>query len=197
LEVGMPFKMAFHATTSNVGLAQILLWQGQTEAAWQTITASLKEAQMLGAKDLVAEIHQIQAQILQAQGTWDEARAIAEQSASLAAEIRNRSLEAAAWRVVSETELERDDIPAAREALVKAQDTLADVTDELLSGRISALAGRLHLHEGNFEEAEHDLRVAREILSRLGASLDLREVQDALRRVARPEREGVWELLAD
>jgi hypothetical protein len=94
----------------------------------------------------------------------------------------NRSLEAAGWRVASEIEVRRGDPRAAHEALAKAQRALADRTDELESARVAAQAGRIYIYEGQFTKAEAQLRNARETFMRLGASLELEHVEEALRQ---------------
>lgn len=195
LEVAIPFQLGIYVIHANMGLAQVLLWEGDLDAARCALATSLREAQALGAKDALAELSQIEAQILAAEGAPAQARARAEHSASLAAEIGIRTLEASAWRVAAEAELQSGDAPAARRTLLKAQEILGSVTDELLSGRTLTLAGRIALQEGRYVQAEQDLRAAQEILTRLGASRDLIQVQDALRRLPRPEASGVLRAL--
>jgi hypothetical protein len=121
---------------------------------------------------------------------------MAKQAASLAVEIGNRGFEAAAWRLAAEAELQRGDPQAAREALAHAQQILQVVTHELQTGRVAALSGRISLAEGQFARAEQDLREAREIFTRLGASRDLQLVQHNMRRLPRPEAGKVISSLA-
>ena len=92
--------------------------------------------------------------------------------------------------------LEGDDLASARQALDKGMQILESMTDELLSGRAAALAGQIAMGQGQFEEAERDLRQSREILSKLGASRDLRRVQDQLRRLPKPGDLGVERIVA-
>ena len=182
LAVATPFEIGFHIANSTIGLAHVLLLKEEIEAAHEAIAASLAQAETIGAKDMLAEIHRIQAETLLARSAWDEGQAAAQQSASLAAETGNRSLEAAAWRVASAIELGRGDPQTARDSLAEARRVLADATDELETGRVAAQAGRISLYEGQLEQAEADLRVAKQIFMRLGASLDLRRVEEALKQ---------------
>ena len=182
LAVATPFEIGFHIANSTIGLAQVLLLKEETEAAQRAISAALDQAKALGAKDVLAEACQIQARILLAGSAWDEAHTFAREAAALAAETGNRGLEAATWRVVSEIELAREDLHAAHEALFKARRVLADVTDELEAGRVAAQAGRISLYEGQLEQAEVDLRVAKQTFMRLGASLDLQRVEETLKQ---------------
>jgi predicted ATPase len=196
LEVSQPFKMNLYVIHATMAMAQVQVWQGQMEATHQSIAASLQDAETLGATDVLAEIRQIQAEFLLATNDPDEARVMADQAASLAVEIGNRGFEAAAWRLAAEAELLRGDPQAAREALANAQQILHYVTHELQTGRVAALSGRISLAEGRFAQAEQDLRAAREIFTRLGASRDLQLVQDTMRRLPRPEADEVLSSLA-
>jgi tetratricopeptide (TPR) repeat protein len=197
LEVAIPFQLGLYVIHANMGLAQIFLWEGDVDAARRALATSLREAEALEAKDALVEILQLEAQILAAEGAPDQARAQAERSACLAAEVGIRTLEASAWRVAVEAELRRGDDAAARQVLIKAQQILETVTDELLIGRTAALAGQIAWHEGQLAQAERDLRAAQEVFARLGASRDLTQVQDALRRLPRPDASGVLRALSD
>jgi predicted ATPase len=181
LSLATRFEIGYHIANSGIGLAQVLLKKGEIDAARKAIDAALERIDVVGAGDLRAEAYHILAQILMAESKWDEAVVVAKRSAGMAAESGNRSLEASAWRVVSEIELDRHDARAAREALAQAQEVLADVTDELEIGRVSAQAGRIDLHEGHIAQAQEHLHAAQRIFVRLGAALDLRHVEEALR----------------
>lgn len=182
LAIAKPFEISFHIANSAIGLAQVLLLQGKIAAAGEAIADSLVQAEAIGAEDLLAEIHCVQAKILLAKSVWDEAKAEAECAVSLAVETGNRSLEASSWRVASEIELARGDPQAALAELDKSRRALADVTDHLEAGRIAAQAGWIDLHEGWLEQAVADLESAQEIFVQLGANLDLRQVEEALER---------------
>jgi predicted ATPase/Tfp pilus assembly protein PilF len=180
LAVATPFKIAFHVANATINLAQVFLRKDEIERAQEAIVDSLDQAKTIGAEDMLAEIYWIQAEIHLANLAWDESRAHAEQSATLAAETGNRSLETAAWRVISEVELLRGNLSAAHEALAKAQQAMSHGADELETGRVAAVAGQIHLREGQSAQAEEDFRVAQEIFMRLGASPDLKRVESAL-----------------
>ena len=187
LSVSGLFEMHFHITNSYMGLAEVYARKGNLEAAREAIAASLQRAESLGARDLMGEIYLTQAEILLAGSTWEEAGQTAERSISLAVETGNRSLEAAAWRVVSEVELQQGKCAAASQALDRARQALTNVTDELENGRIAAQAGRIALHEGQFDQAEKELRTAKEVFMRLGAQRDMGTVEEALKRLPKPD----------
>ncbi len=180
LEVARLFEIGYHVANSTIGLAHVMLLKGDIAAAQEAINESLVQAESIGANDMQAEIHRIQAEILLAQSAWDKARIAADEAVELAAETGHRSQESAAWRLVSEINLQTGDTRAAWEALRKAQRVAADASDELETGRLAALRGRIQLFEGNDAEAETDLRAAKMIFMRLGARLDLQHVDEAL-----------------
>lgn len=177
LAVATPLKMAYHVANSSLGLAQVFLMKGEHEQARETVASCLAQAERIGAQDLLAEIHRIQAEVLLAQGAVGDANAAAMRSVQLASGTGNRTLESAAWRVVSEIRLQQHNAYAARESITKAWMALADVKDELEAGRVAAQAGRLSLYEGQPTQAKKELGIARDIFSRLGADSDLRRVE--------------------
>jgi tetratricopeptide (TPR) repeat protein len=182
LQVSVAFEMSFQIVGSTLGLAQVHLLKDEIEDAQRTITATLAQAETIGVEDLLPEICKTQARILLARSAWEPAWQAVQRATSLAVEKGNRSLEAASWRVASEIELARGNPEAARELLVKAQDALADVTDELETARVAAHAARIHIYHDEYAQAEEALRVAKEIFMRLGASLELKRVDDTLRQ---------------
>jgi hypothetical protein len=88
--------------------------------------------------------------------------------------------------VASEIELQQGNLSAARAALAQARLALSNVTDEMEAGRVAAQAGRLSLQEGDAAQAEKNLRIAEDIFVGLGASLDLKLVEQALNRPSAP-----------
>jgi tetratricopeptide (TPR) repeat protein len=187
LGVAIPFKIGFQAVNSNVGLAQVFLLKKEIDTAEEILVHSLNQAQEIGADDLLTEIFRIQAEIWLTKSAWDRAQEAARKSVALAADIGNRSLEVAAWRVLSEIELRRGDFPASRDAMSQAKTALEEANDELEVGRVAAQAGRMHLWAAQMKQAETELKTAQEIFMRLGASLELKQVEKALRGPSTPE----------
>jgi predicted ATPase/class 3 adenylate cyclase/Tfp pilus assembly protein PilF len=177
-----PFEIGFHIGNSAVGLARVLLLKGECDAARQVLSTAFSQAEATGAQDLLAEAHQVRARLLLETSDWDEAKAEAERSAALAAESGNPGLETAAWRVASQVELAQNDLDAAGEALSQAQRVLSNVTDQLESGRVAALAGRIALAQGQIPKAQAELGEAKAIFMRLGATRDLAEVKRTMER---------------
>jgi predicted ATPase/class 3 adenylate cyclase/Tfp pilus assembly protein PilF len=188
LAVATPLQMTYHAANSTLGLARVLLLGGKLEPANEAIRECMAQAKSINAPDLLAETYRIQAEILSAQSARDKAKAAAQQSVSLATGLRNRVLESAAWRTLSECALQQDDLAVARESLAKAQRAMTNVMDELETGRVVAQAGRLSLHEGDVDQADRLLEAARETFLHLGAALDLQRVEDGLSQLAIDKR---------
>jgi tetratricopeptide (TPR) repeat protein len=180
LDIARPFEMLFHVANSTVGLAGVLLLQGEIDAAQKAIHESLAQAEAIGAQDTRAEIYRLQAEVLMARDAWDGARRAADKAAIQAAETGNRGQESAAYRALSEIERREGRLTAAYDALNRAEQLTAEMTDELEAGRVIAQRGRLYLQEGRHGEAEADLRAAKSVFMRLGANLDLQWVEDAL-----------------
>jgi predicted ATPase/class 3 adenylate cyclase len=197
LEIAIPFQLGVYVIHANMTLAKVLLWRGEMEAARSALATSTQEAELLGAKHALAENTQILAQILMAEGDLLEAKKQAEHSAAIAVEIGMPAVEAAARRTVAEIDLHLGDLAAARESLAKAQRLLDTVTDELQTGWAAALAGRISLAKGQVNQAEKDLQVARDIFGRLGAGRDLKQVQDTIRRLPRPDASELLKVLGD
>jgi tetratricopeptide (TPR) repeat protein len=182
LAIAEPFQMGYHVGNLRIGLSQTLLLKGEIPLAEETIQTAMDQVEAIGADDLRAEVHCVQAEVLLAQSEFDQAYAVAERAAAVVADIGNRALEASIWRVISTIELERGNVGAARRAIERAQDTLPEATDELEAGRIAAQAGRVDLSESRTAEGEAHLRVAHEVFMRLGAGPDLKRVERIRRR---------------
>jgi hypothetical protein len=157
----------------------------------------MPDAETLGGQDLLSEIQQVQADILLSQKALPEAQAAADEAIALAVKAGKPNIEAAARVCSARCQLEGNDLASARQALDRGLQILETMTDELLAGRAAALAGRIAMGQGKFEEAEGDLRQSREILSKLGASRDLRQVQDFMRRLPKPDAKELLREFAD
>jgi predicted ATPase len=185
LKLARPFEIGYHIGNSAVGLARLLLMMGEGEAAQDALDTAFNRADVTGAQDLMAEARQVRASLLLERSAHDEARAEAERSAALAAEIGNPGLETAAWRVAAQVELARNDREAAQEALDRARKGLTDVTDHLEAGRLAALSGRIALAQGQVANAQAELGTAKALFMRLGAARDLVEVEGMLEQHTR------------
>jgi tetratricopeptide (TPR) repeat protein len=187
LALARQFEMGFQVGNSAVGLARVLLMNGESEDIQELVTTAFSQAEATGAQDLLAEAHQVRAMLLADGSAWDQAKAEAERSAAVAADSSNPGLETAAWRVACQVELGRHDLEAAQEALRRAREALTDTADDLSIGRVAALAGRIALERGQVAEGHAELGEAKATFMRLGATRDLDEVRRTLGRRAESE----------
>ncbi|MCL5996177.1 MAG: tetratricopeptide repeat protein, partial [Chloroflexi bacterium] len=177
LVVAEPLNMAFHVTTSKLGLGQVQLLRGNADAALALIDTCVTEANTIGAADLLGEVRLVRSEILLAQSRASEARTEAQLAITLANGNGNRRAEAAGWRLVSQIELNAGNTATAEQAIANARLVMAEVTDELEKGRVMAQNGHVLLHESRYAEARKELQAARDLFARLGATLDLASVE--------------------
>jgi predicted ATPase/class 3 adenylate cyclase/Tfp pilus assembly protein PilF len=173
LNVARPFDMGFHIANSTVGLAQVLWLKGEKDAAQEQADIGLKLAVDLGVIETLVEIYRLKAEMQMEARAWNEAKASAMQALEYANTLGNRGWQASLWRLISELELRRGDQHTAHEAFEKAREALIDATEALEAGRIKVQASRLAHARALYDEAEQEIRAARQIFIRLGAALDL------------------------
>lgn len=181
LNLAMPFQMAWHIANSSVGLSRVLLLQNNVDASQETLAAGRKRAEAIGAKDLNTEISRLQAEILLQKSALPEAQKTIEQAIEQAIETGNRAHQSAAWRVAAEIARRNQQVAAAHKALENAKQILTGTTDELESGRVSARLGQLYIDQDEPEKARSALQTAREVFIRLGAELDIEQVDCLLK----------------
>jgi tetratricopeptide (TPR) repeat protein len=184
LDLATSLRMPYHVSNSTLGLAHVLLLKGSPRAAYGLATCGLEQAEAIGARELAAEARRILAECLLAQADYTAALRMAKNAIRLAAEIRHHSLEAASWRVAAEVAMQKRSLSAARVAMGNVWRALADVRDELETGRAAAQAGRLSLLDGDVAQSEEQLQRASEIFERLGAMPDLDRLRNGLGRPA-------------
>ena len=177
LEVARPLNMAYYMAAANLGLAEVFLLGGDIRSAQDMLKMGQAQAEAIGAEEQLAESARIGTGILMAQSAWEPAKIEIKRVATMAAQVGNRRLEATVCRMASEIELAQGDLKAAREYLAQAQLALADTTDQLESGRVALLAGRVSLREENHEQAGQELRLAQSIFADLEVSLDLQQAE--------------------
>nr|MBA3531935.1 tetratricopeptide repeat protein [Ardenticatenales bacterium] len=176
LALASTFQMAYHKANGALGLAQVLLLQQEPEVAQEVLNLSLAEAATMGAQDMIAEIYQTQAYIWLEQGQLQQADAMVVDAVRVAQETGNRLVESASWRIAAESKSRQGDWHGSRQALDHAWHVLAEITDALERGRVAMQTGRLELLAGEPSKATRHLQVAQEIFTRLGATLDLKQV---------------------
>ena len=106
----------------------------------------------------------------------DSALDAAQQAASLADAVGNRSYKAAALRVASKAALEMGELPLAEELITNAESSLSGAMDDLETGHVAAQAYWIYQRAGKIEQAQENLSVAREIYNRLGMNYFLNQL---------------------
>jgi predicted ATPase/class 3 adenylate cyclase len=178
LAVSRPFQMSWQSANSSMGLAQTLLYQGKHDEANLLLKEGQKNASEINARDLLAEMKRIEAEICLAKKKYAEAEELAREAAKLANEIGSAPLEASAWRVAAGTLLQLDEPQEALHVLDNAWQALVQGGDELEAGRTHAQTMVIAGHLGYDEVVETHFQAAREIFERLGAKRDLELLQE-------------------
>jgi tetratricopeptide (TPR) repeat protein len=174
-------QLGYHSANAHLNLAGALLIQGRLDAASEHAATALRPVEALGAHDLLSEYYRIQAALGLARQEWAPARAAATRAAALGAEAGDRSLEAAAWRMLAEIELEQGLVPQARAAMDKAWEASRGLISAFEVGRLAAQAGRLSAYMGDLETARGHFASAREVFAGLGAEFEMQSVNEAER----------------
>lgn len=180
LDAAVPLNMSWQVANSTVGLAQVLFLKGQLDQAQRLLNHIIKQAEAMNARDVLSEIYRVRAEIWLEEAAPDEAERAAQLAAAMAEESGDRTLLASAWRVMLAVQLAREDLDAAQEALNRAHEALAGSPTGLESGRIAALASRLHARLGDEQQAARKLEEARRIFAQLGAQIDLALLEGTL-----------------
>ncbi len=176
LRIANMFSMRHHLAATYDGLAEVLHLQNNLEEAKEMAEAAIIEAKHVGTQELLAYIFRVLAEIFVSQGHLDKGIETALKAVNQAAELGNRTYEAAGWRVAADVCLRREEYEQAQEYLEQAKSLLADTTDELGAALVTALSARLNLALNRVEEAESEIRSARNVFSRLGAKLYLNQL---------------------
>jgi ATP/maltotriose-dependent transcriptional regulator MalT len=176
----VPLNMSWQVANSTVGLAQVLFLKGQSGQAQSLLNHIIEQAEAMNARDVLSEIYRVRAEIWLEKAAPEEAERAAQLAAAMAEESGDRTLLASAWRVMLAVQLAHDDLDTAQETLNRAHEALAGSPTGLESGRIAALASRLHARLGDQEQAASELEDARRIFAQLGAQIDLALLEDEL-----------------
>jgi predicted ATPase len=173
------FQINYHHANSAVGLAHVLLLQGKLEEAQTWIERGLRQAEAIGAQDVMAEGQRIRAELLLEGQAPGPAFQTAEKAAALAAAVGNPSYEAAAWRVAAQAALVRNDLELGERLVQKAAALLTGTTDHLEAAHVAAQAYRIYAQTGKAQLARENLAAAREAYTRLGAAHYLRQLEQS------------------
>ena len=175
LHTAHQFDFSYHVANALSGLASILLIQSELASAEEALARGMIQAESIGAKDILADMKRIQAEIFLANGDYDGALDIAHNAASISNDISNRSYESASWRIAAESARQKGDLDLAFALIEKASLALSEVKDDLETGRVALQAHRIHHDAAHDKQAHEEFQKARQIFNQLGARLYLNE----------------------
>lgn len=173
LETVKRYRIGYHKVSLTLGLAQIMQLEGESKEALESIQRAFVEARETGARDLMADALQVQAEVLQAQGRNEEALKAAQRAYTLARETGSHRLASATARVAAAGALALQDLNGARRWIAKAQAALEHVTDRLEYGRVTRQEALICLAQGQKDKAGLLLESAQQIFAALEAKRDL------------------------
>jgi DNA-binding NtrC family response regulator/tetratricopeptide (TPR) repeat protein len=169
------------------GLA--LLELGRLIDAAEAVESARDAAEKARAKDQLAEVEALRAQVLLAEEMPDAALHAAEEANRFAAELEDPEMEAYTGRILGSVQVVRGDLEAAREALTRATRLLRGSSSSQERARVAFEEGRLLVQSGAPEAAAERLRRVEREFTRLGngrwrilAQLHLATVLDATER---------------
>ena len=179
LAIAKPFQMAWQSANSTNGLAQALLYKGDTEASQAAILEGITLAEEIGARDVLTEMQITQAELYFSKRDYSQSALIANLAADMAAGIGNRILESSAWRHVAASHYQEGSYSEAEKDLENAWSAISESTDELEIGRVHAIATLIDQIRDRRHAAREHYAQAISIFSRLGAERDHRLLNSA------------------
>jgi ATP/maltotriose-dependent transcriptional regulator MalT len=166
--------------TSEPGLAQLRLAQGQLHAAEAAIRRAIDEARSRPIRSRLLPVH---VEIMLAASDIAAARASANELATIADDLDVPLLHAIAARSHGAVLLAEGDAPAALAALRRACTTWQDIKAPYEAARVRLLIGLACKELGDQDAAEMEFDAARWVFQQLGAVPDLGRVEDLSRRL--------------
>ena len=173
LAISAPFQMGYHEAASHYGLSRALLNLGQTREAEQVLKDGLLIATEVDAREVMAEMQRVQAQIYLADEKLELAELQARKALDAAVEIQGNTFESSARRILAEVLLRRDDPQQALRVLGENWERLSPNVDELENGRVYNQFTRIYQALEDVEQVNRFRTDARRIFEHLGAGFDL------------------------
>ncbi|MET1232041.1 MAG: adenylate/guanylate cyclase domain-containing protein [Candidatus Limnocylindrales bacterium] len=164
------------------GLSRLQLAKGDPEEAARSIARSLAALAGTGGAPLAwrARLLPSQVEIALAMGDIETARTAVEELELIAPEFDQQPFMAAALTARGQLLLEQGQHAEAMPILAQAWRLWQEIDLPYESARARVLYGRALLADGDEVTARRDLRAARAVFERLGASLDLQQVRQLL-----------------
>jgi predicted ATPase/class 3 adenylate cyclase len=177
LSIAAPFQLGWQIANATTSLAQIQLYLGNIKVAEDLINEGRAIAEKLAAQELLVVVQITEVELLMAKSSYEKAIQLAKEATKNAAKIGGRFHEARAWRVFSEIFLLINEPEKANQQLAQAWEALSQSTNELETGRVTAMAGRISFELNDLSVARKYYHQAQEIFKRLGAQRDINNLE--------------------
>ncbi|RME62448.1 MAG: hypothetical protein D6790_06260 [Caldilineae bacterium] len=181
LEQAQAMGMVYHMANAFLGVAQVRLLQDDVESAQQFLDQTVALARQADARDILADIQRVQAEMHLKREEWPQAVAAAQLAIKAAAAIHSTSLELHAWQTLGACLLAQGRLTEAETALLQAKKLIADAPNDFEAGRVAFQLGKLRMIQARPEEAEQELEYARSVFTRLGAQYEQNALESYIR----------------
>ena len=186
------FNMAYeHGVVPQPGLALLMLARGRADEAARALDLVLADPDPGLAADLLARARLLPAQVevALARGDADTARTATEELERLAEGYQRPAFEAMALTARGAVLLGEGDHAAAIRELTRAGRVWREIGFPYEGARARVLLGEAYLGAGNESQARMELGAARSVFEKLGAELDLRQVDEIVSKLDGPTAE--------
>jgi predicted ATPase/class 3 adenylate cyclase len=161
----------------QMNTANTLIQRGELEAATGRLLMAEDYFERAQLRDLLPELYALSAELALRQGHPDEARSHGRRSLDLARELEMPPEEGHTLRLMGEIAQAQQQFEQAEQQLQAADAILTDAGDEYEIARARLSLARLYAAQEQTEPALAALTSAEEIFQRLGAALDLEQIQ--------------------
>lgn len=173
------------------GLAQLMVARGKVDEAARSLERSLSSAGDGPNIDLLSRsrLLPVQVEVALARNDVSTARGAIDEMDRLATDFERPAFEAMAATGRGQLALHEGDHENAIRHLGHAWRTWSDIGFQYESARARTVLGRAHLAAGDEDHGRMELGAARSVFERLGAKLDLREVNRILADIEGPHED--------
>ena len=186
------FNMAYeHGVDPQPGLALLMLARGQADEAAKSLERSLADGEDGLGADLImrSRILPAQVEVALTRGDLDTARVATEDLERVAEEYQRPAFEAVALTARGAVLLGEADHAGAIRGLTKAGRLWREVGFPYEGAQARVLLGEAYLGAGDESQARMELGAARSVFEKLGAALDLRQLDSIISGLGGAEAE--------
>jgi adenylate cyclase len=172
-------QITYYHVHASLGLASTLFMKGKIAEAETVLAEALKLGLESSARDMVAQLFVLRAEIHLKKDELEEALTDANLGLEVADEIGNPDFQTDAWRMIAHVYLKQENIPEARNALGRARRAAIGTQNPLVRGRVDAQVALYEKAQGNTLQAQRAYQNAMETFGRLGAAYDMKWLDNA------------------